>query len=55
MQGVQVGALYARSLSIGATFDELEVHLKVISAKVVISTSISAILGMLPRRTVSQQ
>jgi len=29
--------------------------LKVISAYVVISTSISAILGMLSRRTVSQQ
>jgi len=34
----------------GATFDDLEVHLKV-----VISTSISSILGMLSRRTVPQQ
>jgi len=42
-------------LSIGATFDDLEVHLKVISALVVISTSIWAIPGMLSRRTVSQQ
>ena len=42
-------------LSIGATFDDLEGHLKVISAYVVISTPISAILGMLSRRTVSQQ
>ena len=41
--------------SIGATFDDLEVHLKVISAQVVISTSISATFGMLSRRTVSQQ
>ena len=36
------------------TLDDLEVHLKVISAWVVI-TSISAILGMLSRRKVSQQ
>ena len=50
-----IGNYTVHQLSIGATFDDLEVHLKVISAQVVISTSISAILGMFSRRTVSQQ
>jgi len=47
--------LIGNYLLIGATFDDLKVHLKVISAYVVISTHMSTILGMLSCRTVSQQ